>query len=597
MAQIGVVTSVSSVGPQGTPDISEGNFFMAGQTPWGIDGAYQPCPSFPAFVRLYGGLNKLVAVGSPDIWTNETTDAVVHAYYNAKTYFAEKGQGSPGVLMFSRVVASSSGPTAATGSFNDVTGANPSTFTSKFKSNVGNTKTVQIQNPSPRAVYNAGAGTVAVTNGNATVTGTGTAFAAGDVGKGILIGGVGYTIATFTSATSITISPVYAGTTASGLSYATALPSCLVTAKFPQANITEVRNITSAADAADYSARSEIVTLTLPGNGNLPAAAAATKLTGGSQGTTPYSASDADYVGTVTAANAKSGLQCFNDQRLGLGYIAVPGKYSAAVRTGISTASATFYRIGLLSSPSGITLASAPGDLNSQVGNTLYYLTPQVKVTDDNSDSTGGLIISNEGFVAGIAAKMIRDYNGPHKSPAGKLHPATSLQDIERQSNNQELYDDAASNVLADSNINTIRNKGGYVIWGNRTLAVDKRWGQFNTAQTNCKIIVVGQLILEKYVHEPIDPQGKLFAQVKGDFTGLLLDLFKRGALFGTEPGSDPQKTDAFSVVCDRTNNPDAVLVNNEFRVDVSFVPTPNAEKITFTVSPAAPGYAGRTAQ
>lgn len=596
MAQIGVVTSVSSVGPQGSPDVSEGNFFLAGQTPWGIDGVYQPCPSFPAFVRLYGGLNKLVAVGSPDVWTYETTDAVVQAYYSAKTYFAEKGQGSPGVLMFSRVVASSSGPTAATGTFNDVTAANPSTFTCKFKGSAGNTQTVQIQNPSPRAVYNAGAGTVTTTTSSGAVTGSGTAFAATDVGKGILIGGVAYTISAFTSSTSITITPTV-GTGAAGQSYSTALPSCLVTVRFPQANITEVRNIASAADAADYSARSELVTLTLPGNGNLPGTSAATKLTSGSQGTTAYSASDADYVGTVSAANVKSGLQCFNDQRLGLGYVAVPGKYSATVRTGIATHSAAYYRLGLLSSPSGLTLSSAPGDLAAQAGNALYYLTPQVKVADENSDSGGSLLTANEGLVAGLAAKMIRDYNGPHKSPAGKMHPATSLTDIERQSNGQELYDDPASNTLADSNINTIRVKGGFVIWGNRTLATDKRWGQFNTAQTICKIVVVGQLILEKYVHEPIDPQGKLFATVKGDFGGLLLDLYKRGALYGTEPLSDPQKTDAFSIVCDRSNNPDTVLVNNEFRVDVSFVPTPNAEKITFTVSPAAPGYAGRTAQ
>lgn len=63
-------------------------------------------------------------------------------------------------------------------------------------------------------------GTIAVTNGSANVVGTGTTFVAGDVDRRIVINGVWYTIATFTDATHIVLSTTYAGTTASGLSYA-----------------------------------------------------------------------------------------------------------------------------------------------------------------------------------------------------------------------------------------------------------------------------------------------------------------------------------------------------------------------------------------
>lgn len=64
-------------------------------------------------------------------------------------------------------------------------------------------------------------GTVAVTNGSASVVGTGTTFAAGMVGKAIKIGTDKkfYQIATYVDATHITLTANYTGTTLSGLAY------------------------------------------------------------------------------------------------------------------------------------------------------------------------------------------------------------------------------------------------------------------------------------------------------------------------------------------------------------------------------------------
>lgn len=596
MATLGVLTSVASVGPSGTPDVSSGNMFMAAQTPWGIDGVAQICPSFSMFQRLYGGLNKLLSVGTTaanDVWTYETTDAVVQAYYGAKCYFGQKGQGSPGSIFMSRVVASSSGPSAATGSFNDVTAANPTTITQKGKGSAGNATRVTVQNPSPRAAYTAGVGTLAGTSGSAAITGTTTAFTAAMVGQGILIAGVAYTIKTYVGATSITVAPNLVAT-ATTAAYSLAPASCQVTVNFARSNITEIWPIASVADALSASQKSELVTITLPAGATLPGAVAATALTTGSDGTAAYSASDADYVGTVSASNARSGLQCFNDQRYGLGYVTAPGKYSATVRAGLVTHGLAFYRLAIMSSPSALTLNTVGADLGTLVGNIGAYYTPQVIVADENSDTNGLLTIANEGAICGLAAQMIRDYGGPHKSPAGKLHPLTSVLNIERQSNAAELYDDPSSNTLADSGINTLRLKGGIVVWGLRTLATDRRWLQVNAAQTICQIVVVGQLILENYWSEPISDQ--LFARVSSDFKVMMINLFRAGSLYGTEPGTQPLASDAFSVNCSRANNPDTEIVNNSFNVEVAFVATPNAETIKYKVFAAAPGFANRTA-
>lgn len=602
MAIIGVATTIGSVGPSSTPDVGQGNAFVVGQTPWGLDGTVQLFSSFSSWIRAYGGLNKLLNVATVDQWGIETVDAAVQCYYGVKAYFAEKQSGSPGVLYFSRAVASSAGPAAASLSVNDVTGANPTTFTSKWKAKAGNTKTVQVINPSPRSVFTAGAGTLAVTNASASVVGTSTTFAATDVGKGIQILGINYTIKTFSSATAITIDPVYAGITGSSLAYSTCAPSCRVITSFPQANIIETVDVVSAADAANYSKNSELLTITLPAGATLPKTTAATKLTAGSDGTVAYSASDADYVGTAAANGTKSGLQLFNDVRLGNGYVFVPGKYSSTVRAGILANVSSFYRIGLFSAPSGLTASTVTADIAGTAGNQVGYYWPQVWVPDENSDSGGNLLISNEGAIAGLASRMIRDYNfGPHKSPAGITHPLLSIVDLEKQSNGQDLVDDGIANVLADSFVNTLRTMGqplAKVVWGCRMLATDKRWLQFNSAQTINQVYQTFQLILQKYTFEPVDPQGKLFSAIRTDGNVFLLDLYRKGALFGTEPDANASlKSDAFLVVCDRSNNPDNVLVGNEVHVDVTFAPSPNAEKITLNLGPAAPGYAGRSAQ
>lgn len=64
-------------------------------------------------------------------------------------------------------------------------------------------------------------GTVSVTNGSATVTGSGTTFTSGMVGKSFRIQGDNkiYLVSAYTSATQITLSSNYTGTTGSGKSY------------------------------------------------------------------------------------------------------------------------------------------------------------------------------------------------------------------------------------------------------------------------------------------------------------------------------------------------------------------------------------------
>lgn len=63
------------------------------------------------------------------------------------------------------------------------------------------------------------AGTIAVTHGSASIVGTGTSFTLLSKGQVILIDGLQYTVATITDNTHMTVSTLYGGATASGLSF------------------------------------------------------------------------------------------------------------------------------------------------------------------------------------------------------------------------------------------------------------------------------------------------------------------------------------------------------------------------------------------
>lgn len=537
MADIGASVATGTIGPSGAGSIAYSNGFFVIASPWGPDGVTVRCDSFAAFVRAFGGLTKFTTIAggtTNDTVGYETADAVLQGYYAIKGFFDNKLPGSPGIAYVCRVVKSSSGATAATKTFSDG-GSNLTTVTAKDKGAGGNALRVTWTNPSPRK-------------------------------------GSGYALGKFERRVG------------------------------SQTVVIEYWDIGNANDAAAASRKSELVTITLPAGGQLPQTAAESKLNSGTPGTADaYDATASDYVGTVSAAGVRTGIQVFNDARLGSGYLGVPGKYSSTVRTGINTHCAAYDRMGYLGAPSGLTLSTVTSDLSTTSGNQLAYFWPQLRVADQTSDSDGSLLVDPIGHVMGLQSRMHRDYRGPHKSPAGITHPLIGVLDVECQSNGDELCSDEGSNTLGDYFINTIRRKGNPVSviqWGNFTLATDQRYRQINASHT---VNVVRQtlklLIMEPVTHEPIDPQGRTFAKLELDARQFLDTLYEVGALYGNKPGKEPKDGDAYLAVCNRDNNTPTSLANNELRMDVSIVPTPNATAVKCNLMVAAPGYAtGRAA-
>ena len=359
-----------------------------------------------------------------------------------------------------------------------------------------------------------------------------------------------------------------------------------------QSGITEVVDLSlTGPEVADFNRRSQLVTVTM-GDTIQTAVATTVKLGNGTAGTAdPFTANSTQYIGATSAAGVKTGLDVFTDKRLGSGLLCAPGQYGATLRVAMNTHATTYDRTAIISSPAGLVLNTIVADLATTLtGNNTVYYTPQIKVADQNSDTGGTLTVDPCGHIAGLYARMDAEYRGPHKSAAGITHPLYSVVDVERSSNQSELYDDSGSNTLADSNINTIRIKQGVVVWGLRTLATDKRYQQINTSRTVQVVRLTCFLIAEPLTFEPIDSDGNLFAKAKGNVGAFLYQLRLAGALFGDFPGSEPKPSDAYAVICDRGNNSDITLAAGILRIDIAIIPTPNAEQVQINILVGSPG-------
>jgi phage tail sheath protein FI len=219
------------------------------------------------------------------------------------------------------------------------------------------------------------------------------------------------------------------------------------------------------------------------------------------------------------------------------------------------------------------------------------YFWPQLFVSDVSSSSSGQIKVDNVGHIAGLGARMDRDYRGPYKSPAGLLHQLSAL-DVERASNGAELVDDSGSNTLADSFINTIRIKGspsGPTVWGLRTRATDPRYRQINVSRTVLAVQMNLEFIMERFVMEPI--VNSIFPKVKGEVDAWMATQFANGWFYGDKPGKNAKPQSAWFAVCDKSNNPDIKVGAGVLTVDVSFVPAPNAERIDLNLYVTAPGF------
>lgn len=197
----------------------------------------------------------------------------------------------------------------------------------------------------------------------------------------------------------------------------------------------------------------------------------------------------------------------------------------------------------------------------------------------DNPVSVGPhdryVIAPPAGFIAGvIAATDLKAGGGVHKAPAneqvmGVAELTTSISDVEQ----------AALNVKG---LNIVRHRpgAGIRVWGARTIAADALWNYINVRRTF--------LFVERSIRDAV--QWAVFLpnndQTRSDLRSTIAAFLYRLYMQGMLEGQTWQE--AFSVKCDRDNNPDVDVRAGMLTVDVQMRPVYPAEfiRIRFMQSP-----------
>lgn len=207
----------------------------------------------------------------------------------------------------------------------------------------------------------------------------------------------------------------------------------------------------------------------------------------------------------------------------------------------------------------------------SKNGYGAYYF-PWLQVWD--AKTRRSIATPPSGHIAGIWARSDAR-RGVHKAPANE--PVFGITGLAYEVNAEE------QGILNQAGVNCIRNfaRGGTLVWGARTLAIDPAWRYLNVRRLFCMIEESIITSTRWVVFEPNDE--RLWKAIRRDVGAFLRLLWKDGALMGRTP------EEAFFVKCDYETNTQADIDAGRVVVEVGIAPVKPAEFIVFKISQSEP--------
>jgi hypothetical protein len=184
------------------------------------------------------------------------------------------------------------------------------------------------------------------------------------------------------------------------------------------------------------------------------------------------------------------------------------------------------------------------------------------------------------GTIAGMIAGLDRSH-GVWRAPAGRDAPLKGIIGLERHLGDEES---ATLNLLG---VNCLRRmpRGGYVCWGNRTLAEHPEWKYVNV----CRLALFLEMSILRgtqwVVFEPNDES--LWAQIRAGVGAFLYRLFLWGAFGGTTPD------EAYFVKCGQETHTRPDLKKGVVNFQVGFAPLRPAEFVTLAFRQGASNIQG----
>ncbi|MCY1033725.1 phage tail sheath subtilisin-like domain-containing protein [Corallococcus sp. BB11-1] len=299
------------------------------------------------------------------------------------------------------------------------------------------------------------------------------------------------------------------------------------------------------------------------------------RLLGGSDGSTALDTSD--FAGDV---KARTGLHALDGEDINL--VALPGKNEVAyISAGIAYCDNRGDCLFLADGPGGVDkdFAVAPDDakqfiegLPSRSKNSAMFY-PWIRVVDPVGVGRNPTrLVPPSGHVAGLFART-DNTRGVWKAPAGieaSISEALGL---------QYPVIDREQDILNPVHLNCLRQFPGVgiVSWGSRTLSPDPEWRYIPVRRTALFLKESLRRGLRWAVFEPNDED--LWSRIRNAIQAFMLGLYRQGAFQGATP------EEAFSVVCDRSTNPQENVDAGIVTAQVSFAPLKPAEFVVLEIS------------
>ncbi len=280
--------------------------------------------------------------------------------------------------------------------------------------------------------------------------------------------------------------------------------------------------------------------------------------------------SDSRFIGRDGGPGNRSGIKCF-DEVDEISILCAPGQTSPAVQDAILSHCETRKdRFAILDSAETISggVDRIPKPRDSKYG--AFYF-PWIQVYDPDK---GNVFVPPSGHIAGVYSRVDSE-RGVHKAPANEMIRGALGLKYNISKGEQDL--------LNPKGVNCIRNmSGGIRIWGARTLSSDASWKYINVRRLFIMVESSIEQATQWVVFEPNDQ--RLWKRVQRTITSFLTQLWRSGALMGTQPEQ------AFYVKCDEETNPSEVVDAGQLVVEIGLAPVKPAEFVIFRIGQMASG-------
>lgn len=325
---------------------------------------------------------------------------------------------------------------------------------------------------------------------------------------------------------------------------------------------------TTQQELVDWSQASQYIRLVLGGEATMPAVVANVALVGG-----------ADDRASIVTAQRQEALDRFTAEYGKGNQVSIPGATAAAEWTIILEHARDFDRNAVLDYPDSPTEATLTtlADTARAVGRYGAAFWPWIRLPLAGSTSK---LVPPSLAVAGKIAKQTAETGGwGQNKPVAGIRRGRGVIRAALDVSQVPADEDAVTRLNA-AGVNVIRNFNGAVtIYGWRSLASesgDPNWTNFGHRRLYTAIATKADNVMEDFVFDEIDGDGRLFGQINGALVGsVMAPYYREGSLYGKTP------EEAFRVDTGSEVNTEETIEAKTVGAVITFVPSEFAEEIS----------------